>query len=84
MPITKSATKSLRVSRRKKAVNNRTRIALTMAVKKALRKPTHENLEKAASSADRAARKKVIHTNKAARIKRRLSKKTPKKIAKKS
>lgn len=73
MPITKSAAKALRVSRRKQVINNRFRAEIRTAVKTALEKPTVESIRKAASLADKTARKHIIHPNKAAHIKQRLA-----------
>lgn len=44
------------------------------ALKKAKEKPTKKNLALAYSAVDRAVKKKVIHQNKAARLKSRLAK----------
>jgi len=76
LPITKSAKKSLKVSRTKKAANDTKRIALSKALKKVDAKTVNETI----SLVDKAAKTGVMHKNKASRIKSRLAKKygTPK------
>lgn len=71
MPITKSAKKSLKVSRVKRAQNVKTKIALS----KALKNVDEKNVNKAVSTIDKAAKTGVIHKNKAARMKSALAKK---------
>lgn len=70
MPISKSAKKSLRVSRRKTSVN-RYRKAL---IKEALKSVDEKNINKAFSMVDKAAKWGIYHPNKAARVKSKLSK----------
>lgn len=70
MPITKSAEKSLLVSRRRRAENLRMRLRL----KEALRKITRERLNETFSTIDKAVKTHIIHANKAARLKARLAK----------
>lgn len=74
MPITKSAKKALRRDRRRAVINLRLKRKLKAALKLARQKPTKKNLSSAYSTLDRAAKKKVIHQNKAARLKTRLMK----------
>lgn len=74
MPVTKSAKKALRVSLRKKSVNNRVRRQWKSAVKALRENPTAQGLKKVFTELDRAAKRGVIHQNKAARLKSRLSK----------
>ncbi len=76
MPITKSAKKSLRVSRTKKALNDQKRIALSKALKKVDAKTVNHTV----SLIDKAAKTGIMHKNKAARMKSQLAKKygTPK------
>ena len=78
MPVTKTAKRALRSSIRKQAINKRNLTRLEIAVRQAKRRPTVESVKKAISLADRAAKKKFIHKNKAARIKSRLSTLLPK------
>ena len=83
MPVTKTAKRALRASKRKQIVNkiiiNRLEVAIRLAKKG--RKKT--NVIKAISLTDRVAKKKIIHKNKAARIKSQLSKLLPKTRSKK-
>lgn len=71
MPITKSAKKSLRVSRTKREQNLKTKILLS----KALKQVNDKNISETFGIVDKAAKSGVIHKNKAARIKSHLSKK---------
>lgn len=72
MPVTKSAEKALRRDRRRKVVNLRIKRKIKAALKSARLQPTRKNLSAAYSALDRAAKKHVIHKNKAARLKSRL------------
>lgn len=74
MPITKSALKALRQQKHRTDMNKpvRSRVKTTSDAYKA--KPSTDLLAKAFSSLDRAAKRHVIHKNKAARLKSRLSK----------
>lgn len=74
MPVTASAKKALRRDRRRAIINKKIRKKIKEALKKARQKPTKKTLAEAASSLDRAAKKKVIRKNKAARLKSRLAK----------
>jgi small subunit ribosomal protein S20 len=76
MPITKSAKKSLKVSRTKAEQNKIRKIQLS----KALKQVNEKNVNDAISIVDKAAKIGIIHENKAARIKSQLAKKygTPK------
>ncbi|MBL7036353.1 30S ribosomal protein S20 [Candidatus Microgenomates bacterium] len=85
MPVTKTAKRALRGSKRKKIVNDRTVANLESSVRKAKETKTQKAISKASSYADRAVKDNIIHKNKAARIKKQLSlllrikKTTPKK-----
>ncbi len=86
MPVTKTAKRALRVSKRKEAINKVFVNRLEIAIKQAKRKPTIKNVKEAISLADKAAKKNIFHKNKAARIKSKLSKlvkPAPKKTTKK-
>jgi small subunit ribosomal protein S20 len=76
MPVTKTAKRALRSQRGKEEVNNKIKTNLEIAVRAVKKSPTQENVRRAISLTDRAAKKKVIHKNKAARIKSSLSKLT--------
>jgi small subunit ribosomal protein S20 len=85
MPTTKSAKKSLRQSQEKRAVNRsvkrsiRTQYGKVLeAVKAGDAKQAEEELSAAAKQLDRAATRRVIHPNAAARTKSRLSAKIKK------
>lgn len=78
MPVTKTAKRALRVSKRKFLVNTEIRKRLEVALRDAKKAKTAEKIRKAISLADRAAKKNVIHKNKASRIKKSLSKLMPK------
>ena len=77
MPILKSSKKALRSARRKAQYNAKRRGAL----KKALRGANDKNINEVNAQIDKAAKKNLIHANKAARLKSRLARKigsTPK------
>jgi small subunit ribosomal protein S20 len=74
MPITKSAKKSLRVAQRKAPINLKIKSRFKSAVTAFRKKPTPSGLSEVYRLLDRAAKKQVIHKNKAARLKSRLSK----------
>lgn len=77
MPITKSVKKALRQSKRKKRINLKVKNAYKQAVKDVVRaESTSERaklLSQAFSRIDKAAKKAVIHKNKAQRLKSNLS-----------
>ncbi len=74
MPVTKTAKRALRGSTNKESVNKLIVSKLEIAIRTAKSKKTEASVLKAISLADRAAKKKVIHKNKAARVKSQLSK----------
>lgn len=73
MPVTKTAKRALRSSKVKRSVNNIIRSKLAVAIRLAEKNPTAINIRKAVSATDKAAKKNVLHKNKAARIKSRLA-----------
>ena len=85
MPIIKSAKKALKISIRRKAENDLTRAKVKSAVKgvrigvKDNAKDTSTLLSAAFRELDIAAKKNIIHRNKAARLKSRLAKAVDKK-----
>lgn len=79
MPVTKTAKRALRSSRKKALLNKGITAALEIAIRKAKKVKSDANIKKAISLSDRAAKTKTIHRNKANRIKRVLSKLLPKK-----
>jgi len=74
MPITTSALKALRKDKRKTKINKRIRLKLKTVIQEVEKKPTKKNLKSSYSILDRAAKKKIIHKNKASRLKSRLAK----------
>jgi len=78
MPVTKTAKRALRSSRKKEEVNKKIISNLEIAIRAAKKSKTSKAIIEAISLADRASKKKVIHKNKAARIKSTLSKLLPK------
>jgi len=74
MPVTKTAQRALRSSLRKQKVNKVISTNMDIAMRLASRDKDKESIKKAVSSIDKAAKKRVIHPNKAARLKSRISK----------
>jgi small subunit ribosomal protein S20 len=74
MPVIKSAKKKLRQDRKREKANNLLRNSLKKAIKDARKSKTAEKIKKAIILVDKAVKKGLIHKNKAARIKSRLSK----------
>jgi small subunit ribosomal protein S20 len=81
MPNTKSANKAMRQSRRRNAINLRTRSKFKSAVKETRAiiatgdaKESATSLKKAMSALDKAVKKNVMHKNTASRKKSRLAK----------
>lgn len=73
MPILKNAKKALKVSLRKAEINQRVRSQAKTAVDSLKSKPSSETLSAAFSKIDRAVKGKILHKNKAARMKSALS-----------
>jgi len=76
MPITKSAKKKLRQDKKKTMVNKICRGKMKAAIKKARVKKTKKSLQEVYKVLDRAVKRKIIHKNKAGRLKSRLSRKS--------
>ncbi len=74
MPLTKSAIKTLRQEKHRTATNKPVRSRVKTASDSYKAKPSTELLAKAFSALDRAAKRHIMHKNKAARLKSRLSK----------
>lgn len=90
MPVIKSAKKKLRQDSKREKQNDSIRITLARLIKKAKKNPSIKLLAEVSRTADKAAKKHIIHKNKAARIKSSLAKivsvkpvKTPAKESKK-
>lgn len=77
MPVTKTAKRALRSSKKKEIVNKITMSNLGKAIRSAKKVKSAKAVSLAVSLADRAAKKKVIHKNKASRIKSSLLKLIP-------
>ena len=75
MPLTKSAIKKNRSDKRKATYNKATKTKVKSAVDSFKSMLNLESLSKAFSALDKAAKKGVIKTRKADRLKARLSKK---------
>lgn len=73
MPIIKSAKKRVRTASRAAARNSRTKRDLRSAIKLFVKTPSAKSHSSAVSALDKAAKKGVIHKNKAARLKRRAA-----------
>jgi small subunit ribosomal protein S20 len=73
MPVTQSAKNALRQDRHRAKINQIVRLKIKKAVKSARTKPSATSLQAAYRELDRAAKKQVIHPNKAARLKSRLA-----------
>lgn len=96
MPIIRSAIKKVRKDKVRTARNKKRKLALKAAVKKARVTKSAKDIQAAFSALDKAAKVNLIHKNKAARLKSRLSKgnasvtrgvikkSTPKKVIKKT
>lgn len=74
MPVTKTAKRALRGSLRKAEVNKLLVSRMEIALRIAKKTEEEKEILKAVSLTDRLAKRKIIHKNKAARIKSRLSK----------
>jgi small subunit ribosomal protein S20 len=82
MPVTKTAKRALRSSKKKESTNRFILNKLDVAIRAAKKTKSTKNILAAVSLADKAVKKRVIHKNKAARIKSQLSKLFPKKSKK--
>ena len=73
MPVTKTAKRALRSSKRKADNNTKTKSNLEAAIRAANKSKRQVDINAAMSLADRAAKKNFIHKNKASRLKAQLS-----------
>ncbi|MBI4065152.1 30S ribosomal protein S20 [Candidatus Gottesmanbacteria bacterium] len=73
MPIIKQAHKKMRHDRKRSIITMHIRRHLADAVKSARKSPTKQHLAKTFRLLDKAAKKNIIHKNKASRLKSRLS-----------
>lgn len=74
MPIIKSAIKKMRKDRVRTKHNLAEKLNIKKLLKQARRNPSEKNLKEVFSVLDKAAKHKLIHANKAARLKSRLTK----------
>jgi len=70
----KSAKKKMRQDVKRRGRNSLIKKGYKQKLKEFAKKPSKDKLKQAFSRIDKAAKKKVIHKNKAARLKSRLSK----------
>lgn len=73
MPLLQNAKKALRVSKRKNLVNQQIKSKMKTSVDAMKANPSQENLDKAYETIDMAAKRNIIHYNKAARHKSQLA-----------
>lgn len=74
MPVTKTAKRALRASKRKEDLNKVFMSRLEVSLRKAKKSPTAKNVNLASSLLDKASKKKIFHKNKASRLKSKLAK----------
>ena len=74
MPIIRSAIKKVRKDKTRTTRNKRRELTVKSLVKKARTTKSKKDLQAAFSALDKAAKVKLIHPNKAARLKSRLCK----------
>ncbi|TSC87560.1 MAG: 30S ribosomal protein S20 [Microgenomates group bacterium Gr01-1014_7] len=86
MPIIRSAIKKVRKDKVRTARNKKRELALKILIKRVRTSKSAKDLQAVFSALDKATKVKLIHPNKAARLKSRLSKTVkqtaPKKAAK--
>lgn len=73
MPVTKTAKRALRSSKRKAAINKLILTKLSTTIRLAKKEKTLKTVIAATSLADKASKRHIIHKNKRARIKSALS-----------
>jgi len=76
MPVTKTAKRALRSSKKKALINMDIVKKLEIAIRDAKKTKSIKEIKKAISLSDRAVKKNVIHKNKSSRIKKSLAKLT--------
>lgn len=74
MPIIKSAIKKVRKDKTRTAKNVKRKLVIKSLLKKARVSKSSKDLQAVFSALDKAAKVKLIHPNKAARLKSRLTK----------
>ena len=73
MPITKQAIKKLTADRNRQIHNSSVKASLGGLVKRMRKKPSQKTLTAVFSALDKAAKRNIVHPNKASRLKSRLS-----------
>lgn len=73
MPVTKTAKRALRSSKRKEDLNKIFKVHLEVALRNVKKSPTAKNVKLASSLLDKASKKKIFHKNKVARLKSKLA-----------
>ncbi len=74
MPITKSAKKKLRKDKKRTLHNKKIKQLIKKVLKQAKEEKTDKTVRQAISLVNKAAKKRIIHKNKASRITARLTK----------
>lgn len=74
MPVTKTAKRALRGSKKKELINKKLRAKLEVALRHAKKAGTDKTIRHAISLTDRAAKRNILHKNKASRLKSQLIK----------
>lgn len=74
MPIIKSAQKKMRKDKKREAHNNSTENKIKALIKNMRRNPSSEIFGQVSSILDKAVKTNLIHSNRSARLKSRLSK----------
>jgi len=77
MPVTKTARRALRGSLKKAEVNDAFRKSFEISLRIAKKQKSAKAIREAGSLADKAAKRGLIHKNKASRVKSALSKLAP-------
>ena len=84
MPVTKSARKKLKKDRARTVENKKIENLFKSAIKKGQKNKTEKLVIQAIKMIDKAAKKNIIHKNKASRLKSKISKLIRKKVSKKT
>ncbi len=74
MPLLKQARKKMRRDRKRTEFNHSKKIALKQSIKLMRKTPSPKNLTSVFSKLDKAVKTRLIHKNRANRLKSRLSK----------
>jgi small subunit ribosomal protein S20 len=74
MPVIKSAKKKLRQDKKREKANSVVESNFRLAIKDAQKTKSFEKVKNAVKLIDKATKRKIIHKNKAARLKSKLSK----------